>query len=204
MARPGSASETYRVCSASAPAFSTSIRPSTTGVTSAAMIQPARIAQARHAYLRSAMLARMTATATISASQASMPGGADAAYCASSVGSHCHGPPSAPGTNVFFSSSPVKLNAWLAPERVGCAVDVCSACESTARYAATISTSSTQDFQYLARHRPIARGQGPSIRKPEVTPNSTSGRISAFSKKSSPKTSQAAAEIAWRKRPVRT
>ena len=126
MTRTPSASETYRVSSASAPALRTSTRPSTTGVTSAATSQPARIAHARQAYRRSAMLARMTATATITASQASMPGGADAAYCASSMGNHCHGPPSAPGTNVFFSSPQVKLNVWPTPETVGCAVDVCS------------------------------------------------------------------------------
>ena len=131
MARTGSASETYRVCSASTPAFSTSTRPSTTGVTSAATSHAARMAQARHEYRRSAMLARMTAAATISASQVSVPGGAEAAYCASSVGNHCHGPPSAPGTNVFFSSAQVKLNVWPTPETVGCAVDVCSDCEST-------------------------------------------------------------------------
>ena len=77
------------------------------------------------------MLAMMTAAATISASQASMPGGADDAYCASAIGNHCHGPPSAPGTNVFFSSSQVKLNTSATPETVGCAVDVCSDCAST-------------------------------------------------------------------------
>ena len=68
----------------------------------------------------------------------------------------------------------------------------------------TISTSSTQDFQYFTTHRAMVRGQGPSIRNPEVTPSSTSGRISAFSKKISPKTSHAATAIACRKRPVRT
>ncbi len=90
------------------------IRPSSTGTASAATSHSAKIAQERQAYLRDAMLASMTRTATITDSQASMPGGAASAYCASLMGSQCHGPPRAPGTKLSFSRSEKKVNIAVA------------------------------------------------------------------------------------------
>src|SRR5215467_2573251 len=115
---------------------------------SAASSHPPRIVQARQAWTRDEMLTTMIAAAAISASQASALGGAEYAYSASPDGSHCQGPPTAPGTKVslMISAMNVTTPAWL-PGMPGRTEDVWSARTSMARYPATMTNCSAQARQ---------------------------------------------------------
>src|ERR1700734_2248310 len=149
------------------------------------------------------MLPATTATATIRASQSSATGGAEYAYSASPEGNHCQAPPIAPGTNVSLTIS--LMNDQIpaeVPGIPGCTDEVRSATRSTATYPPTTTTCISQAGQYQTRLRCSERSQDPSTRNADVIPSSSSGRITAFSKNTSPNSSQAAAANAWRRRRV--
>src|SRR5215831_5025366 len=115
---------------------------------SAAASHPARMAQARQACRRDQMLATTTAAAAIKASQASAAGGAEYAYSWSGAGSHCHGPPAAPGTKVSFTASEMKVvTPASVPGMPGCADDVRSDVTRTAAYPASTASCRAQARQ---------------------------------------------------------
>src|SRR5215467_8861046 len=97
-----------------------------TGSMSAPATQPPRITQARQARRLRSTPATMTATTTATATQPSAVGGAANEYDPPGTGSHCHGPPTRPGTSELLSSPPTKFETAPAEAGVaGCVVEVC-------------------------------------------------------------------------------
>src|SRR5215467_6410535 len=134
IARTGTASATYLVSVPSTAAENAPILLKITGSMSASTTQPITRPHARQATGRRQMLMTITATATNIPIQMSAKGGAAKAYDPPGTASHCHGPPSAPGTKESFSSP--DTNVPTAPAEFGapgCVVDVCKDCASTTR-----------------------------------------------------------------------